>query len=72
MVLRNLAKAYQSYDKKIVNQVTFIPVSDGSAENKSFFLATPGGKLELSVVNDAAVASLQIGKSYYIDIVEAE
>lgn len=52
--------------------LAFTAVGDGSEENKKFFAMTPSGKLEVSTVNADAVASLELGKSYYIDIVESE
>ncbi len=43
------------------------PVYDGSAENKAFFKATPGGSIELYCVNPAASDQFVKGKEYYVD-----
>lgn len=40
-------------------------------ENKAFWEATPSGQLEFNTVNLDAVASLELGGEYYIDIVPA-
>ena len=44
------------------------PVTGDSKENQEFFAATPGGKLELSVM---VGQFFEPGKEYYIDIEEA-
>lgn len=41
-------------------------------ENSKFWAATPGGKLELMVVNAAAVEGLEVGADYYVDIQPAK
>lgn len=43
-----------------------------SEENKQFFAATPGGKIELSVVNTTAAEQFEVGKAYYVDFTPAE
>lgn len=71
MVCQSVGREFQAYNKQTVTAASFRAVSDGSEENKAFFAATPSGELKLGVVNDAAVAGLVPGKSYYIDISEA-
>ena len=46
----------------------FGAVSDGSAENKAFFDATPSGQLTVGTVK---ACFFEVGKEYYIDISEA-
>lgn len=48
----------------------FHPVINGSDENKDFYKYTPSGVLEFSCVNEKV--QFEVGKSYYIDISEAE
>lgn len=44
------------------------PVYGGSPENEEFYKYTPGGQLNLSTINDAAAAQLEVGQEAYIDI----
>lgn len=48
------------------------PVYDGNEENKKFFKYTPGGELDLYVVNPEFAECIKMGKTYYIDITPAE
>lgn len=47
----------------------FSAVTGDSEENKKFFEATPSGELNVSTVR---ADFFEVGKSYYIDITEAE
>lgn len=58
-------------DYKRDQHVSFSPVYSGSEENKQFFAATPGGSIQLHVVNEKAFAQFTEGKEYYIDFTEA-
>lgn len=51
--------------------ITLVPVNSGSEENKHFFSATPAGKIELGIVNQATAKRFDEGKEYYIDIAPA-
>ena len=42
--------------------------TDPNSENKKFWDASPGGAFTLNCVNEAAVAQLELGKAYYLDI----
>lgn len=57
-----------SPDKGYLYGVEMSPVSGGSEENKSFWEATPGGKVEFYSINEP---KFEPGKEYYIDISEA-
>lgn len=48
------------------------PVSSGSDENKKFFEATPGGQIQLSVVNEEIGKRFPIGAEVYVDFTPAE
>lgn len=47
------------------------PVSSGSDENKKFYEATPGGKIELGTINAEALKQFNIGDEFYIDFTPA-
>lgn len=48
-------------------QVVLQAVTGGSEENKSFWKYTPGGKVEMTIDNEAAFDAFEIGKEYYVD-----
>jgi hypothetical protein len=50
--------------------VMLLPVTTGSEENKSFFKYTPGGKLDLQIVNKDV--QFEPGAEYYVDITKVE
>ncbi len=54
--------------------VIFEPVydEDPESENGKFFEATPGGKIELSILNQAAFDNFESGKEYYVDLTLVE
>jgi len=43
------------------------PVTSGSDENRSFFEATPGGEIKLSVVNETVGEQFPVGTEVYVD-----
>ena len=47
--------------------VNMLPVYDGSAENKQFFKYTPGGSINLQILNTEATQAFAEGKEYYVD-----
>jgi hypothetical protein len=51
--------------------VHFHPVYSGSKENEEFFKATPGGTINLNVLNESAFAGFQQGKEYVVDFTPA-
>lgn len=55
-----------------VQTINLNPVSDGSAENKAFFEATPSGRIELGTINEDAARQFELGKSYFVDFTPAE
>ena len=52
--------------------VTMRPVTGGSTENDSYFQATPSGELTLNGLKPEVAASLTPGKSFYVELTEAE
>jgi hypothetical protein len=54
------------------HRITLTPVCSGSQENKDFWSATPGGKIEFNAVNQKAIDAFQVGKEYYVDFTLAE
>lgn len=53
-------------------KVKLTAVSGGSEEDKEFFKYTPGGSIEMQVLNDTALAAFEPGKFYYVDFTSAE
>ena len=46
--------------------------NDPKHENTKFWEATPGGSLELNVINASAAEIFEVGKEYYLDLTPAE
>jgi len=68
------ATGRMKYRQGEVQSLAFSPVyhgNDPEHENAKFWSATPGGRITLDVVNQAAVAGLQLGAEYYVDITQA-
>lgn len=57
---------------KEVHTIRLQPVTSGSTENAQFYAATPGGSIELCVVNEATGNQFEIGGDYYIDFSRAD
>lgn len=54
--------------KGLMGTVHLQPVTtSGSDENKAFYEATPGGKIELGTVNEEAIKQFTIGDEFYVD-----
>lgn len=56
---------------QLIYSLTLNPVTSGSDENKSFFEATPGGEIKLSVVNAAVGVQFPVGMEVYVDFTPA-
>ena len=55
-----------------VQTIVLNAVTSGSEENKSFFNATPSGRIELGMVNKEAADLFELQKEYYIEFTKAE
>lgn len=53
------------------SSVKLTPVSSGSEENRQFYKWTPGGSIELSTINETAVAQFVVGAEVYVDFTKA-
>lgn len=51
-------------------EIELQPVTGDTPENKSFFRATPGGNIKLSIVAEATAAQFEPGKFYFVDFTE--
>lgn len=56
---------------KEVQTIELVPVTGGSDENTRFYAATPGGKIELSVVRAEVGNRFDIGDEFYVDFTKA-
>ena len=55
------------------HEIKLSVVSQGSEEDKAFFLATPAGDITLRTVNDAAMEAFGApGDKFYVDFTPAE
>ncbi len=65
----------QKYVPEPVYTIEMAPVYESdagkNAENKKFWDASPSGKLELQCVLKEVIEHFEVGKYYYLDIVEA-
>jgi len=52
-------------------ELTYEPVTTGSAENEKFFKYTPYGSITLGTINEKVVRDLEPGKEYYVEFTEA-
>lgn len=55
-----------------IQTIVLNPVCDGSAENRTFFEATPVGEIKLGTVNETAARQFELGQAYYVDFTPAE
>lgn len=51
-----------------IGSVKLNPVTSGSDENKKFYEATPGGSIEFSTINEAALKALPVGAEVYVTL----
>lgn len=56
----------------LMGTVHLMPVTSGSDENKEFYAATPGGKIDLGTINQEALAQFVIGDEFYVDFTPAK
>lgn len=64
----------QIYGPRELHTVIMSPVygnGDPEHENTKYWAASPSGRLEIGTVNASAVAHLQLGAEYYIDVIPA-
>lgn len=48
------------------------PVTGGSPENESFYKWTPGGQIQLSVLNPEVAKDFVPGRAFYVDFTPAD
>ena len=48
------------------------PVTSGSEENKAFYAATPGGQIDLSVLDAEIGKRFPVGSEVFVDFTPAE
>ena len=65
------AKFVCSFVDRGQNIVRLHPVYSGSEENKQFFASTPGGDINLNILNETALALFEQGREFYVDFLPA-
>lgn len=50
-------------------EVELTPVVGDTEENERFFRYTPYGKLTMGLVNPETAAAIEVGKTYYLELV---
>lgn len=70
MKIESIKDGYDDKAKSLMAR----PVYDSNpeSENGRFFSATPGGQLDLHVVNIASIDHLNVGDEIYVDIIKVE
>jgi hypothetical protein len=53
-------------------QVSLHPVYAGEGEDRTFWDATPSGRIELNITNRQALDQFRSGQKFYIDFTPAE
>ena len=53
-------------------KIVLVPVTNDTAENKSFWQYTPSGELVMDCVNEAVTEKFKPGNEYYIDFTPAD
>jgi hypothetical protein len=52
-------------------EMTPVYSDDPEHPNRSFWEATPNGKIEMQINNPAALQQFEVGKEYYVDFLPA-
>lgn len=67
-------KVTEITEREFGKTVVMTPVysSDPESENGKFFKQTPGGKIELSTVNEEAAKQFKVGGEVYVDFTPVE
>lgn len=71
-VTQTVQNAAHGKHEKPTHTIRLSPVTSGSPENEEFYKWTPGGSIELSVVNDETAQQFELGQEYYVDFTPAE
>jgi hypothetical protein len=68
------SKADGEYAGKPIVNVTLRPVydPDPNSENGQFYASTPGGQVDLGIMNPKAAEGFEVNALYYVDFTKAE
>lgn len=74
MTVRAKFKVTEITERDFGKSILLQPVysSDPNSENGKFYKQTPGGKIEISTINDEAAKEFKIGKQFYVDFTQAD
>lgn len=73
-ICSNIHHVQMSNPGDVCAQVSLMPVYDTAfaPENKSWSKATPGGLIQMTITNPAAIAEFDLGAYYFIDFIRAK
>lgn len=69
---QSFTASYDSERKCELRSVKLTPVTGGSEDNDKFYRWTPGGEINLQVLNPTAWQAFEVGKEYFIDFSPAD
>ena len=74
MTSRAKFRVQEVTERDFGKSISLAPVysSDPNSENGQFYKQTPGGKIELTTINDEVAKQFTVGKSFYVDFTVAE
>lgn len=67
-----VAKGWGQFERIRTVDFSFVTADEKCPENKKFWEASPSGKIEIGIANEAALKHLDIGEEYYMIITKTK